>query len=260
MGFEYDYKQILTEAMTNGYPRLDRTGVGSLSVFSKTLKFDYSNGTLPIITGKKMYSKIWNAEYEWFKAGHTNIKELQEKGVTIWNEWADENGDLGPVYGHQMRNWNSEGYDQLESVIESIKTDPDSRRHIINLWNVSQLSEMKLPPCYNYFQFFVDNNNKLNLFVNMRSADILLGVPYDLMLFTRLLFYVAGQVGDLTPGILSLHMTDAHVYNNQFDAIYDYLSQPTRDELTYAYDPKTDIMISKSYNKTAKSITAPVAI
>jgi len=260
---ETKYKRLLHEIIRDGVHRNDRTGVGSSSLFSKTLEFNFDRGTLPIITGRKMYHKIWDAEYDWFMAGHTNIKELQEKGVTIWNEWADKNGDLGPVYGHQLRNWNSKGIDQLKSVIESLRSDPDSRRHIISLWNPEQLPDMKLPPCYNYFQFFVDKDDKLNLFVNMRSADLFLGVPYDLMLFTRILFYVAGEAGYMIPGKLKLHMTDVHVYDNQLEAVEEFMSQPIYDELRYHYDDENhtiEYIDSKEHNKKVKSITAPVAV
>ena len=169
--YEKKYKNLLYE-VRDGFSvkRNDRTGVGCISQFALGINVDIDQ-YFPILTGKKMYPYIFESEFKWFISGHTNVKELQEKGNTIWNEWANKAGDLGPVYGHQLRNFNSQGYDQLESVLNSIQNDPDSRRHIISLWNPNQLAEMALPPCYLYFQFFVDGNN-LNMFALQRSADL----------------------------------------------------------------------------------------
>ena len=209
----------------------------------------------PILTGKKIYPHIYESEFKWFISGHTNVKELQEKGNTIWNEWANKAGDLGPVYGHQLRNFNSQGYDQLESVLNSLQNDPDSRRHIINLWNPNQLADMALPPCYLYFQFFVDGNN-LNMFALQRSADLFLGVPYDMALFAQLLLYVAEKT-NLKAKNLDVKFIDAHIYNNHFEAVKTYLNEPYTRPVEYTYE--NEILTLKNY-KAGKVIKAPVAI
>ena len=180
---------------------------------------------------------------------------MQEKGNTIWNEWADKDGNLGPVYGHQLRNFNSDGHDQLESVLNSIQNDPDSRRHIISLWNPSQLKEMALPPCYLYFQFFVEKDN-LHMFALQRSADMFLGVPYDMALFAQLLLYVAEKT-NLKAKTIDVKFIDAHIYNNQHEAVFEYLNAPWYAYTEYTY--KNEILTLKNY-KPGKVITATVAI
>jgi thymidylate synthase len=230
--YESDYKKLLKDAIANGVYRDDRTGVGCYSVFSKNIRVDISKN-FPLITGRKMFEKTFKTEFEWFTNGETNIKRFKEAGIKIWDAWADENGDLGPVYGHQLRNYNGSNIDQLKGVITSLKTNPDSRRHIISLWNVMQLSEMRLPPCYLYFQFFVEKD-RLNMFVLQRSGDLLLGIPYDVALFAQLLLYVAEETG-YKPGILDLQIIDAHVYSNQIEAVEYYLNLPIFDLPTYSY-------------------------
>lgn len=220
-GYEGQYRDILYRCLGEGAVyREDRTGVGCYSVFNQSMEFDVSN-RFPIITGRKMFPKVFNTEMQWFLNGETNIARFKKAGVKIWDAWADEDGELGPVYGHQLRNFSGRGYDQLESVIDSLKNDPDSRRHVISLWNPVQLEYMALPPCYLYFQFFVENG-KLNMFVVQRSGDMYLGVPYDIALFTLILNYIAEET-DLKVGKLAVNIIDAHVYVNQIDQVNDYL-------------------------------------
>ena len=176
--YEIQYRDIIQSCLSDeAVYREDRTGVGCYSVFNKQIDIEVGN-KFPVITGRKMFAKVFNTEMLWFLNGETNIQRFKDAGVKIWDAWADEDGELGPVYGHQLRNFSGRGYDQLESVIDSLKNDPDSRRHVISLWNPVQLEYMALPPCYLYFQFFVENG-KLNMFVVQRSGDMYLGVPYD---------------------------------------------------------------------------------
>ena len=230
--YELDYKKLLREAIDNGVQRDDRTSVGCYSIFSKDLRVDLSK-EFPLITGRKMFQKTFKTEFEWLINGETNIKRLKDAGIKIWDSWADENGDLGPVYGHQLRNFNSQGIDQLNNVISQITKNPDSRRHVISLWNPCQIDEMRLPPCYLYFQFFVEKD-RLNMFALQRSGDLLLGIPYDVALFSQLLLYVASSTG-YNPGILDLKIVDAHVYSNQVEAVEYYLNLPIYDLPTYSY-------------------------
>ena len=232
--FEEKYKEILYGAM-KGVKRADRTGVGSTSIFNQQLSWDLSSGIFPMITGRKMFIKTFKTEFEWFMNGETNIRRFQDAGIKIWDAWADENGDLGPVYGHQMLNFNSQSINQLHRVMTSLKEDRDSRRHIITLWNPLQLEEMALPPCYLYFQFFVDKNEKLNMFVVQRSGDLFLGIPYDVALFSQILLYVAKACHYL-PGKIDLQIVDAHVYVNQTDAIQRYFAEEQFYQPTYTYE------------------------
>ncbi len=256
--YEKKYKDLLRDifngSTTPHVMRDDRTGVGCASKFALGLTIDIDK-YFPLLTGKKMYPHIYESEFKWFISGNTNIKELQEKGNTIWNEWADKAGDLGPVYGHQLRNFNSQGYDQLEATIWAIQNEPDSRRHAISLWNPNQLSQMALPPCYLYFQFFVENNN-LNMFALQRSADMFLGVPYDMALFAQLLLYVADKT-NLKAKTIDVKFIDAHIYHNQHTAVFEYLKQDIKELPTYEYE--NEILTLKNYIP-GKVITAPVAI
>jgi len=256
--YETKYKNLLRDifnaSTTPHVMRDDRTGVGCVSKFALGMTINIDK-YFPLLTGKKMYPHIYETEFKWFISGHTNIKELQEKGNTIWNEWADKAGNLGPVYGHQLRNFNSDGHDQLESVLNSIQNNPDSRRHIISLWNPSQLKEMALPPCYLYFQFFVEKDN-LHMFALQRSADMFLGVPYDMALFAQLLLYIAEKT-DLKAGTIDVKFIDAHIYHNQHKAVFEYLKQDIKTLPTYTY--VNEILTLKDYSP-GKVITAPVAI
>ena len=255
-GYEFMYRRLLWKILDNGIHRDDRTGVGCKSLFNLSLEVDVSD-KFPILTGRRMYPKIFNTEFNWLLNGETNIKCFQDAGVTIWDEWADKNGDLGPVYGHQLRNFNSQDKDQLEDTIRGLRINPDGRRHVISLWNPVQLEEMALPPCYLYFQFFVDGD-KLNMFVVQRSGDMFLGVPYDVALFTLILNYVAERTF-LKPSKLALNIIDAHIYDNQFEAVKDYLNQPVVMSPSYTYSSLDSTVTLQDY-KPGKRITAPVAI
>lgn len=253
--YEYQYQKILKDCLLNGVHRNDRTGVGCRSIFNVSLSVNVSK-YFPLITGRKMFPKTFNTEFEWFMAGETNIQRFKDAGVKIWDAWADEDGELGPVYGYQMRNFNNCNIDQLESVISSLKHNKDSRRHIISLWNPVQLKEMKLPPCYLYFQFFVDKHDKLNMFVLQRSGDLFLGIPYDMALFTRILLFVADKTG-LHANKVDVQIIDAHVYDNQHYAIHEYLDQEVYTLPTYTYS-NNELKI-QDY-KHGPVITANVAV
>jgi len=231
--YEPQYKALLWKCLTEGVHRNDRTGIGCRSIFNASLKLDVSK-YFPVITGRKMFQKTFDTEFEWFINGETNIQRFRDANVKIWDAWADENGDLGPVYGHQMRNFNDQNIDQMQTLIKNLIDDPDSRRHIISLWNPAQLDQMRLPPCYLYFQFFVDKG-KLNMFVVQRSGDLFLGIPYDIALFTKILLYVAEKV-NLKANLLEVQIIDAHIYDNQTDAIHKYFEQETFELPEYIYE------------------------
>jgi thymidylate synthase len=253
--FEKKYQSILNNCLKNGIERNDRTGVGSYSLFNQSIKVNVSK-KFPIITGRKMFPNTFNTEFDWFINGETNIQRFKDNNIKIWDAWANEAGDLGPVYGHQLRNFNSEYYDQLKMLINSLKTNPDSRRHIISLWNPLQLEEMALPPCYLYFQFYVDKNKKLNMFVVQRSGDLFLGIPYDICLFAKTLLYIASET-NLKPNKLELQIIDAHIYKNQIDSIKEYLLQPIFNLPKYTYINNNLEIINY---QSGKKITAAVAV
>ena len=252
--YEKKYKKIIQKTINKGIYRDDRTGVGCYSVFNQSLEINVSK-YFPILTGRKMFEKTFKTEFEWFINGETNIKRLQDAGVKIWDNWADENGDLGPVYGHQLINFNSNGYNQLESLINSIKTTPNSRRHIISLWNPLQLKDMKLPPCYLYFQFFVENN-KLNMFALQRSGDLIAGIPYDVALFTMLLLYISEKTG-YKANKLNINIIDAHIYKNQLEVADEYLKRNILDLPAYKYKNEQLEIIDYNCNDFIK---IPIAI
>jgi thymidylate synthase len=252
--YEESYRRLLLECLNKGIHRDDRTGIGCKSIFNATLKVNVSK-YFPVITGRKMFQKTFDTEFEWFINGETNIQRFRDAGVKIWDAWADKNGDLGPVYGHQMRNFNDQNIDQMQMLIKRLIDDPDSRRHIISLWNPAQLDQMRLPPCYLYFQFFVDNG-KLNMFVVQRSGDLFLGIPYDVALFTKILLYVAEKV-NLKPNWLEISIVDAHIYNNQHDAIHKYLLEETFDTPEYIYENGALTLINYKHGPV---ITAKVAV
>jgi len=216
------YHDLVKHVLENGTEKSDRTGTGTKSVFGYQMRFDLQEG-FPLVTTKKLHLKSIIYELLWFLKGETNIGYLKDNGVKIWDAWADENGDLGPVYGHQLRNFNSQGIDQLEKLIWNLCSEPDSRRHVVSLWNPAEQDKMALPPCYLYFQFFVEND-RLNMFVVQRSGDMYLGVPYDVALFTLVLNYVASKTG-LIVGKLAINIIDAHVYTNQVEAANKYLDE-----------------------------------
>ncbi len=222
------YQDLLTHILTQGAEKSDRTGTGTKSVFGYQMRFDLSKG-FPLLTTKKVHLKSIIYELLWFIRGDTNVKWLQQNGVTIWNEWADANGELGPVYGSQWRKWKSSDgkeIDQISEVLESIKKNPHSRRHIVNAWNVGELSKMALPPCHAFMQFYV-NDGKLSCQLYQRSADVFLGVPFNIASYALFTMMVA-QVSDLKPGDFVHTLGDAHLYNNHLDQAREQLMREPR--------------------------------
>ncbi len=227
--FMKQYLDLLNEVLSKGTKKTDRTGTGTISYFGPQLRFDLKDG-FPMLTTKKLHLKSIIYELLWFLKGDTNIKYLQENGVRIWNEWADENGDLGPVYGAQWRNWNAEGIDQISIAIDQIKNNPDSRRIIVSAWNPSVMPESgktfaenvadgnaALPPCHAWFQFYVADG-RLSLQMYQRSADVFLGVPFNIASYSLLLLMVA-QVTNLQAGEFVHTFGDAHIYLNHSDQV-----------------------------------------
>jgi len=219
------YLDLLRHVMENGVDRMDRTGTGTRGVFGHQMRFDLSEG-FPMVTTKKLHRKSIVHELIWFLAGDTNIKYLQENKVRIWDEWADENGDLGPVYGKQWRRWEGpEGkvIDQVKNVVEAIKNNPYSRRHIVSAWNPADVDDMALPPCHCLFQFHVADG-KLSCQLYQRSADIFLGVPFNIASYA-LLVHMMAQVCDLEVGDFVHTFGDAHIYSNHFEQVELQLSR-----------------------------------
>jgi thymidylate synthase len=215
--------------MNHGDKKNDRTGTGTLSIFGYQMRFDLSE-KFPLLTTKKVHLKSVIYELLWFLKGSTNIKYLQDNGVSIWDEWADENGDLGPVYGSQWRSWrthDNRSIDQIEKLIIDLKTNPDSRRLIVSAWNVAEIENMKLPPCHCFFQFYVANN-KLSCQLYQRSADIFLGVPFNIASYALLTLMIA-QVVNLEPGEFVHTLGDAHIYSNHFDQVNEQLTRQPKE-------------------------------
>ena len=222
------YLDLVRHVMENGVDKEDRTGTGTRSVFGYQLRCNLADG-FPLLTTKKVHLKSIIYELLWFLRGDTNVRWLQEHGVRIWNEWADENGDLGPVYGSQWRAWpdgNGGTIDQIAQVIDQIKNTPDSRRIMVSAWNVAEVPTMKLPPCHSLFQFYVAQG-KLSLQLYQRSADLFLGVPFNIASYALLLMMVAHVTG-LEPGEFVHTFGDAHIYRNHFDQIREQLSREPR--------------------------------
>jgi thymidylate synthase len=219
------YLDLLDHVLKNGVQKKDRTRTGTLSIFGYQMRFDLQDG-FPLMTTKKLHLRSIIYELLWFISGQTNIKYLKDHGVSIWDEWADGEGNLGPIYGSQWRSWPTpEGtsIDQLAAVIESIKREPDSRRHIISAWNVAELHKMALPPCHILFQFY-QAGGKLSCQLYQRSADIFLGVPFNIASYSLLLMMVA-QVTGFQPGEFVHTMGDAHIYLNHLDQVKSQLSR-----------------------------------
>jgi thymidylate synthase len=222
------YLQLLKHVRDKGIQKDDRTGVGTLSVFGYQMRFDLAEG-FPLLTTKKLHTKSIIHELLWFLKGETNVRYLQENGVRIWNEWADEKGELGPIYGYQWRSWpDYEGghIDQMTQAIDMIKHHPDSRRIIVSAWNVADLPKMHLPPCHAFFQFYVAGG-KLNLQLYQRSADIFLGVPFNIASYALLLEMTA-QVTGLKAGEFIHTLGDAHIYLNHLEQVNLQLSREPR--------------------------------
>ncbi len=222
------YLDLLQKVMDDGILKEDRTGTGTKSIFGYQLRCDLAQG-FPLLTTKKVHLKSIIYELLWFLQGDTNVHYLQEHGVRIWNEWADENGDLGPVYGHQWRSWpdgHGGSIDQISQVIDQIKHTPDSRRILVSAWNVADVPTMKLPPCHTLFQFYVAQG-RLSLQLYQRSADLFLGVPFNIASYALLLMMVAHVTG-LQPGEFIHTFGDAHIYRNHFDQVREQLSRTPR--------------------------------
>lgn len=211
------YLNLMQDILQNGSPKGDRTGTGTLSVFGRQLRFDLSEG-FPLVTTKKLHLRSIIVELLWFLRGDTNVAFLRDHGVTIWDEWADDNGDLGPVYGHQWRSWpapDGQSIDQISKVVEQIRKNPDSRRHIVTAWNPAEVDNMALPPCHALFQFYV-SDGKLSCQLYQRSADYFLGVPFNIASYAMLTHMVADQC-DLAPGEFIWTGGDVHLYNNHHE-------------------------------------------
>jgi thymidylate synthase len=223
---EQQYLDLLADILKNGVERGDRTGTGTLGVFGRQMRFDLAQG-FPLLTTKKLHKKSIILELLWFLRGDTNVRWLQERGVSIWDEWADPaSGELGPVYGKQWRSWTAPDgrvIDQIAAVVEGLKTNPNSRRHIVSAWNPAEVEDMALPPCHCLFQFFVADG-KLSCQLYQRSADVFLGVPFNIASYALLTMMVA-QVTGLEPGEFVHTLGDAHLYLNHLDQAREQLSR-----------------------------------
>ena len=234
------YLNLLDRILTEGTKKTDRTGTGTISIFGNQMRFDMSKG-FPLLTTKKLHLKSIIYELLWFLQGDTNVKYLQDHGVRIWNEWADENGELGPIYGHQWRSWpghNGEPIDQIKKVVEQIKNTPDSRRMIVSAWNVADIDDMKLPPCHCFFQFYVADG-KLSLQLYQRSADTFLGVPFNIASYALLT--------GLEPGDF-IHTTgDTHLYLNHIEQARLQLTRTPRPLPQMKLNPDVKDLFSFKY-------------
>ncbi|MCU1563296.1 MAG: thymidylate synthase [Arthrobacter sp.] len=225
MSIPTPYEDLLRDVLENGTHKSDRTGTGTLSVFGRQLRFDLSK-SFPLITTKRVHFKSVAVELLWFLRGESNVKWMQEQGVTIWNEWADAEGELGPVYGVQWRSWPTPDgghIDQIAELVENLKANPDSRRHIVSAWNVAELKDMALPPCHAFFQFYVADG-KLSCQLYQRSADTFLGVPFNIASYALLTRMLAQQTG-LEPGEFVWTGGDVHIYDNHMDQVLKQLAR-----------------------------------
>ena len=261
------YHDLLKRILAEGTEKEDRTGTGTISLFGHQMRFDLSKG-FPAVTTKKLHLKSIIHELLWFLKGETNIAYLKENGVTIWDEWADEEGNLGPVYGSQWRSWQTpdgEAVDQISRVIEMIRTNPDSRRMIVNAWNVGELDQMKLPPCHLLFQFYVADG-RLSCQLYQRSADVFLGVPFNIASYALLTMMVA-QVTGLEPGDFVHTFGDVHIYNNHLEQVETQLSREPYELPTMKLNPDITSIFDFTYTdfelqnyQSHPRISAPVAV
>ena len=237
------YLELIRHILDNGVEKTDRTGTGTRSVFGYQMRFDLRDH-FPLVTTKKIHFKSVIHELIWFLSGETNIGYLQENGVRIWNEWADENGELGPVYGSQWRSWlgaDGETVDQISNVVEQIKTTPDSRRLIVSAWNVAEIPKMKLPPCHSFFQFYVADG-ELSCQLYQRSADVFLGVPFNIASYAALTMMMA-QVTGLRLGEFVHTLGDAHLYSNHLTQVETQLSRDPKPLPTLKLNPNVDSIL-----------------
>jgi thymidylate synthase len=238
------YHDLMRHILAQGVKKEDRTGTGTISVFGYQMRFDLAKG-FPLVTTKKLHTKSIIHELLWFLQGDTNIRYLKENGVKIWDEWADENGELGPVYGHQWRSWqgaNGETIDQITQVVNQIKKNPDSRRLIVSAWNVADVNKMALPPCHAFFQFYVANG-KLSCQLYQRSADVFLGVPFNIASYALLTMMIA-QVCNLQLGDFVHTLGDAHLYLNHIEQAELQLSRDIRPLPTLTINPNVKDIFS----------------
>lgn len=262
-----EYIDLLNHIMTNGVIKGDRTGTGTKSCFGYQMRVDLAKG-FPLLTTKKVHLKSIIHELLWFIKGDTNIKYLKENGVSIWDEWADSKGELGPVYGHQWRSWstpNGGKIDQLSQLIEGIKKNPDSRRHILSAWNPADLDKMALPPCHALFQFYVAQG-KLSCQLYQRSADVFLGVPFNIASYALLTMMIA-QVCDLKLGDFVHTFGDAHIYTNHFEQVALQLSRQPKELPTMKLEPSIKSIFDFKYQHFTlenynpfPGIKAPIAV
>jgi thymidylate synthase len=261
------YLDLLQEILDHGAEKSDRTGTGTLSVFGRQLRFDLSQG-FPLVTTKKVHLKSIIIELLWFLRGDTNIGYLKEHGVKIWDEWADEDGNLGPVYGHQWRSWptpNGGTVDQIAQLLDDIKRNPDSRRLIVSAWNVSDIPQMALAPCHSMFQFYV-NQGRLSCQLYQRSGDFFLGVPFNIASYALLTMMIA-QVSGLTPGDFVITFGDAHIYKNHLEQVRTQLARSPRALPTMVLNPEVTSLEGFSHEDFTLEnydpyprIVAPVAV
>ena len=261
------YLALLQHIIDHGVKKSDRTGTGTISVFGYQLRFDLASG-FPLLTTKKLHLKSIVYELLWFLRGDTNTQYLREHGVTIWDEWADAQGELGPVYGRQWRSWptaDGNTIDQMTEVVQSIQENPDSRRLIVSAWNVGELEQMALPPCHLLFQFYVADG-KLSCQLYQRSADVFLGVPFNIASYSLLTLMMA-QVTNLEPGEFILTLGDAHLYTNHLEQTALQLTRTPNPPPTMHLNPNTTSLFDFSYNDFRlvdyhphPHIAAPVAI
>ena len=261
------YLDLMNEILEKGAKKTDRTGTGTLSVFGRQLRFDLSEG-FPLVTTKKLHLRSIIYELLWFLKGDTNIKYLTDNGVTIWDEWADENGELGPVYGHQWRSWPAPGgksIDQISQVIDQLKQKPDSRRHIVTAWNPAEVDKMALPPCHALFQFYVAEG-RLSCQLYQRSADYFLGVPFNIASYALLTFMFAQQC-DLMPGEFVWTGGDVHLYSNHIEQARQQLERKPFALPQLNIKRKPESIFDYEYNdfeilnyQAHPSIKAPIAV
>jgi thymidylate synthase len=261
------YHELLRHILSNGVQKSDRTGTGTISSFGYQMRFDMAKG-FPLVTTKKLHLKSIIHELLWFLKGETNTAYLKENGVSIWDEWADENGDLGPVYGKQWRSWegaDGKTIDQVADLVQQIKTNPDSRRLIISAWNVADLPKMALMPCHTIFQFYVADG-KLSCQLYQRSADVFLGVPFNIASYALLTLMVA-QVCDLQPGEFIHSFGDVHIYNNHLEQVHLQLSRTPFSLPQMKINPEVKDIFSFSFEdfklenyQCHPAIKAPVAV
>jgi thymidylate synthase len=264
---ERQYLELLAEVLEHGARKSDRTGTGTLSLFGRQLRFQLEPG-FPLLTTKKLHLKSIIYELLWFLRGDTNVRWLQERGVSIWDEWADENGELGPVYGYHWRHWRAPGggeIDQISGVVQSLRARPDSRRHIVTAWNPADVERMALPPCHALFQFYVAGG-RLSCQMYQRSADLFLGVPFNIASYA-LLTHMVAQVTGLAPGEFILTLGDAHLYLNHLEQAREQLNREPRAFPRMRLNPKVRELLEFRFEdftleayEPHPAIKAPIAV